>query len=146
MGPPSTANDLSDALVSVLRLMRSQVDAAMTGHGLSLARGRLLGTIAAHGPARPGVLAARLHQSPRTLTDAVDALERDGLVLRTLDPADRRAQLVALTPKGVAARRAVDQPKQDALMAFFAVLDAEEQSALLRTLQKVIAASQTEDG
>ena len=45
-------------------------------------------------------LAANLGLTARTITTAVDALERDGLVARRAAPDDRRATLVELTPAG----------------------------------------------
>jgi DNA-binding MarR family transcriptional regulator len=48
-------------------------------------------------------LAAALVHSASGLTRLVDGLERDGLVRREVDPANRRATLVVLTPPGLAA-------------------------------------------
>jgi DNA-binding MarR family transcriptional regulator len=47
-----------------------------------------------------GVLAGRLHVSPRNVTGLIDHLERDGLVVRVPDPADRRSVLARLTEQG----------------------------------------------
>jgi DNA-binding MarR family transcriptional regulator len=47
-----------------------------------------------------GALAAKLHVSPRNVTGLVDHLERDGLVAREPDPADRRSVLARLTEQG----------------------------------------------
>jgi len=46
------------------------------------------------------VLGHYVHSAAATLTSAVKALERDGLVTRQPDPADRRSIIVRLTPKG----------------------------------------------
>jgi DNA-binding MarR family transcriptional regulator len=48
-------------------------------------------------------LAAALVHSASGLTRLVDGLERDGYVRREVDPANRRATLVVLTPAGLAA-------------------------------------------
>jgi DNA-binding MarR family transcriptional regulator len=45
-------------------------------------------------------LAAYLGLTARTITTAVDALEREGLLVRQPAPGDRRAILVQLTPAG----------------------------------------------
>lgn len=47
-----------------------------------------------------GVLATRLHVSARNVTGLIDHLERDGLVVRVSDPADRRSVIARLTPRG----------------------------------------------
>jgi DNA-binding MarR family transcriptional regulator len=52
------------------------------------------------GTPRMSDLAAHLGLTARTMTTAVDALERDGLLARRPAPGDRRATLVELTPAG----------------------------------------------
>jgi DNA-binding MarR family transcriptional regulator len=47
-------------------------------------------------------LSTFVHTSNATVTSMVDALERDGLVARNHNPADRRSTVVTLTPKGTA--------------------------------------------
>jgi DNA-binding MarR family transcriptional regulator len=54
------------------------------------------------------VLAARTGMTHQSMGELVQALEARGSVKRTVDPADRRARLVRLTPKGQrAVRRAL---------------------------------------
>jgi DNA-binding MarR family transcriptional regulator len=48
-----------------------------------------------------GALAEGLNVTPRTMTDIVDILERDGLVRRVADPADRRSVLALITETGL---------------------------------------------
>jgi DNA-binding MarR family transcriptional regulator len=45
-------------------------------------------------------LAVRAQMSKQSMAEIVDACEAMGLVGRVLDPADRRAKLIALTPRG----------------------------------------------
>ncbi len=73
-------------------------------HGLSEGRLQLLMHVwHAPGRQRPlGELAACLDVTPRDVTGLVDHLERDGLVERVPDPADRRSTLAHLTPAGQA--------------------------------------------
>ncbi len=47
---------------------------------------------------RMGDVASALGITPRTVTTLVDGIERDGLIRRVLDPKDRRATLLELTP------------------------------------------------
>ena len=49
---------------------------------------------------RLGELARRSRLSKQTMTELIRRLERDGLVEREPDPADRRASRVSLTPRG----------------------------------------------
>jgi DNA-binding MarR family transcriptional regulator len=45
-------------------------------------------------------LAARLHCNPSTVVDPTDRLEDAGLVVRRPNPADRRVNVLTITPKG----------------------------------------------
>lgn len=69
--------------------------------GLTPAQHSLLATIEAHGPLRPGELAAREQVTSATVTRSVAwAVDRD-LARRIADPHDRRTSLVELTPAGL---------------------------------------------
>lgn len=52
-------------------------------------------------------LGRRAGLEPSTMTGLLDRMERDGLVKRTPDPADRRAQRITLTPAGLTAQKPV---------------------------------------
>jgi DNA-binding MarR family transcriptional regulator len=47
-----------------------------------------------------GVIASKMLVSPRNVTGLIDHLERDDLVVRVPDPADRRSVLARLTERG----------------------------------------------
>lgn len=94
--------------LAALRLAAKQMHDGMErfaeGHGLSESRLRVLMRLS-YGPNRQlplGALAQVLNVTPRTMTDIIDVLERDGLVKRTADPADRRSILAVLTEAGLA--------------------------------------------
>jgi DNA-binding MarR family transcriptional regulator len=82
-----------------MRLARV-VRRADTGLRMPAARLSALATLAAHGPMRPGDLAAREQVSPPTLSRTLALLSEAGLVGRTTDPADQRATLLTVTPAG----------------------------------------------
>jgi len=70
-----------------------------------------------------GVLAGRMHVSARNVTGLIDHLERDGLVVRVPDPADRRSVLARLTESGhqrVAGMATSTSEWQQRLLAGFA--------------------------
>ena len=133
----ATPAEITETLLSVIRLMRKQVDAAMSAQGLSLARGKLLTAIAHEGTCRPGELAHALQQSPRTITDAIDAMDRDGLLVRKPHPTDRRSQLLELTDAGKQALEQVKQPKQAAIDRLFEGLDPLARKQLLISLRSI---------
>lgn len=134
----SKAADLAEALRTVNWYMRRRVDAAASAQGLSLARAKLLSRMEEEGPCRPGELASQLGQAPRTLTDALDALERDGFAERKPHPTDRRAILVSVTRRGKKALRAIEEPKRLAIENLFRALSPSQQQSLLSTLETII--------
>jgi DNA-binding MarR family transcriptional regulator len=70
--------------------------------GLDLERGDyiLLGRLAGGGPMRMSALAEDVCLDLSTVSRQVGALTAAGLVTRTADPTDRRAQLIEATPAG----------------------------------------------
>ena len=67
---------------------------------LTLSQVSALVSLEQHGPLRAGDLAARESVSAPTMTRILAVLEQRGLVAREVDPSDRRASSVALTPAG----------------------------------------------
>ena len=93
--------------LGALRLAAKRIHDAMErfaeGHGLSESRLRVL-TRLCHHPSRQlplGALAEGMDVTPRTMTDIIDVLERDGLVKRVPDPADRRSVQAVITEVGL---------------------------------------------
>ena len=104
MGGRSSA-EVFEALAA-LRLAAKQIHDASErfaeSHGLSDSRMRVLSRLHLSPKRRLplGALAEGLSVAPRTMTDIVDVLERDGLVKRMADPADRRSVLAEITEAG----------------------------------------------
>src|ERR1700754_202509 len=94
--------------------LRSQrvLDKVSTSHGASIARLRLMTQIASEGSARFVDLVEAFGYAPRTITDAVDALEADALIERRPDPVDRRAKRISLTAAGEAVLKAAGPAQQ----------------------------------
>ncbi len=136
----STPTKLAESLIEIRSVMRRRVDAALAAKGLSLAKFKILSVLDENGPCQPSLLAAKLNQVARSITDAIDVLERDGLVARTPHPTDRRARLLSITVKGSSLVRATQGPKSDAIEAVFSVLSRSQQSQLLDLLNQVKAA------
>ena len=118
-------------------MMRRYVDGRLRAHGLSLSRMKLLGVLDRAGPARPGLVATELGLAARSVTDAVDSLERDGLVERRPDPLDRRAVLVAITRQGTRALRTAHKLREGLLDEAFASVSQQRRDALIAILADV---------
>lgn len=128
-------------LARVYLMAHRLTDRAMTAQGASFARTRLLLLIqAGNGRARAADIAEVFTMAPRSVTDAVDALERDGLVRREPDPQDRRVKRLHITPAG---QRAIDasEPMRVALTKrLFVAFDDDDRAQLDTLLQKLLAA------
>jgi len=113
------------------------VDQTMESAGLSLARSKVLMRLIERGPMNQATLAGLLGFAPRSVTDTVDALERDGMVTRTEDNADRRARIVALTPAGSDALAAAQVTRGKAMDDIFGSLSARERATLAAMLTTI---------
>jgi DNA-binding MarR family transcriptional regulator len=105
--------------------------------GISYARLRLLEDLHCRGPQKMRALADELGLTPRNITDAVDALEGEGLVRRTAHPTDRRATLVELTDAGFATAEKELLPRQCAIGDLFNDLSEAEQLGLSALLGRL---------
>ena len=74
---------------------------AKTGEALDQPSHQTLRHLLAWGSMRPSALAEVLNTGPSHISKILRRLEDDGLVQRAVDPIDRRAALVSLTPSGV---------------------------------------------
>src|SRR5262245_61194801 len=73
---------------------------SIQGLGLGLTDFAVLEALLHKGPLLVNTLGKKVLLTSGSVTAAVDRLERQGLVERRDDPADRRARFVHLTPKG----------------------------------------------
>lgn len=91
---------LAAALAKVSLAARHELRRAAAREGLSAVQAQVLIVLAREGPLEMGDLAGRLGLTAPTVTDAVAALERRGLVRRQEDPQDRRRVLVRAAARG----------------------------------------------
>jgi DNA-binding MarR family transcriptional regulator len=85
------------------------------------------------------MVADRLDYDRSQVVGLLDDLEERGLVLRKRDPADRRRQIVTLTPEG---HKALDEFRglsKNLEKDFLAPLDADERRTLHELLLRVAA-------
>lgn len=82
---------------SIQRDFKTQISSLDMPFHISGPRLHLLSTVLEAGKIRMNELAARLGIQARTVTDLVDALEKENLLVRTPDSTDRRATLIQLT-------------------------------------------------
>jgi DNA-binding MarR family transcriptional regulator len=129
-------NELAERLLTCVTRIRRVLDGRLQRHGASVARKRVLGALT-QGPARQSTLAAALAVAPRTVTELVDGLQRDGLVERRDDPSDRRAKLVVLTEAGRRVNDLAMATRRDTIAEIFAGLSTSERAALGQALADI---------
>ncbi|MBO0516019.1 MarR family winged helix-turn-helix transcriptional regulator, partial [Streptomyces beijiangensis] len=117
--------------------LRKVVDERMTAGGLSLARTKILQVLDRSGPLSQSSLAEELGHAPRSVTQSVEALEREGLVVRTPAPQDRRSKIVSLAPKGAEALAAGEAAGEAVLREIFGALGGEDLAVLAGLLDEV---------
>jgi DNA-binding MarR family transcriptional regulator len=98
---------------------------------LTLRQFRILQRLAQR-PHRSGELASSTGVSAATMSVAVSALETSSWIERQVDPGDRRAAIVRITPSGQLAFTAARQHLRELLITVSADLDDEDAHALTR--------------
>lgn len=82
-------------------------------------------------------ISQRLHVTPPTVTQIVNILEKDGLVERAIDPDDRRAVKIKLTPAGMEATASAKKRFTNTFAGLIDYLGEEESGQLADLLDKV---------
>jgi DNA-binding MarR family transcriptional regulator len=141
---PHDSNDaaLPDMALSKLMLasimMADDMERGLAERGLTRVRATVLWEILHREPITQRELADALKVTPRNVTTLVDAMEATGFVKRTDHPSDRRAILVALTPKGRKAASRMKVETQALAKALFGDLGASELRRFVGNLDRVV--------
>ncbi|HEY3485094.1 MAG TPA: MarR family transcriptional regulator [Ilumatobacteraceae bacterium] len=104
------------AIVRAQQLLVARVDEALQPFGLTFARYEVLMLLgfSRRGAMPAGKIGERLQVHPASVTNALNRLQRDGMIARRPNPLDARSVLAELTPKGRStARRASDAVNRD---------------------------------
>ncbi|HLJ99131.1 MAG TPA: MarR family transcriptional regulator [Streptosporangiaceae bacterium] len=131
-GSPVSADvaELERALTRIAYLLtrnrRNGVTATAAGVPLDRAAVMVLLQLAESGAVRPGELAERLEVEAPHVTRQVQRLEKAGYAGRSPDPDDRRAQLIELTPSGLAAAGRIREVGRSAMQAALAQWSPDE--------------------
>src|ERR1700739_4296691 len=94
-------NAVASAMVQAAHRVEAHLEEALAGVGLSIAKFETLSVLVSQDrPISLSELAAKLVCVKANVTELVDRLEREGLVNRANDPADRRAVRAEVTALG----------------------------------------------
>jgi DNA-binding MarR family transcriptional regulator len=107
MDRPQLLTELVDEVFRLNAVLLAEGDELAAGIGTTAAGWRVLGLLT-DGAATVADIARRRGQRRQSVRETVERLERDGLVVRAANAADRRAPLVALTDRGRAALRDIE--------------------------------------
>jgi DNA-binding MarR family transcriptional regulator len=140
--PTSQPTDLTWLLHRAAQRMRAALDEVAKAQGLGGVRDWIVVSALIAEPGRTQLaLGHALGLDKTTLTSLLDRLEADGLVVRSLDPRDRRARIPQATATGrriqQAVTRARDRAEAELLKSF-----TEQEDRLLRGLLTRLATSQ----
>lgn len=132
-----TAHLIVDLVSTAHALTRLGVHA--TGPDASPALWRTLAILGDGHALRLGELARQSRVSQPTMTNLVHQLDASGFVRRVADPRDGRAQLIAITDAGRAARREWQRRLGDTLAPLFTDMGVEDRAVLARAVEIVRA-------
>jgi len=99
---------------------------------------RLLAALAEFGPSSQASLGRRTRMDRSDVVAAVSELAAQGLVERAADPADRRRNVVTLTPRGTARLERLDQVLAAVQDELLAPLSGAERAQLARLLARLL--------
>ena len=99
---------------------------------------RLLAALAEFGPASQASLGRHTGLDRSDVAAAVNELAARGLVQRAPDPADRRRNVISITPAGTAHLRRLDELLADVQDELLAPLSLAERQQLIRLLNRIL--------
>jgi DNA-binding MarR family transcriptional regulator len=141
---PPAATTAALAIMRTAALLLEELEPVFARHQTTSARFDVLDALKSLGrAARPVELKARLHVPAQTITGILDALEKNGLVRRKPNPADRRSLLVELTAAGAAEFDTLCPPLvaiEQACMADLSAARLDAMCAMLGVIEATILA------
>jgi DNA-binding MarR family transcriptional regulator len=141
MGPHT--DDASEPLPLVTNLQRAvhvlgvHLEQALGELRLSQAEMHVLSLLGQVGTRSVAELQRNVRHRPSTLTSILDRLESRGMVVRRINAADRRSNLIELTPDGHAAAKRVLQAMAEIEVRLLDGCPPEEAESFMRLLNAV---------
>lgn len=127
-----------DLFYQLSHLARHTLQSSLAVHNLTLPQYAAMKAVARQSNSiSVSALAEATHQVVPTITNILNRLEERGLVVRRRSPADRRTQLVSLTPAGEATLTDFTDLTRSQFSALFKTLNPEERRTVLNTLRSL---------
>jgi DNA-binding MarR family transcriptional regulator len=122
-------SDIAEGVAETLRVGASLMIRHLA-RGTSLTSRNVLAALASDGPSRLTALAAATGIAQPAMTQLVGRMEREGLVVRLIDPEDARATLVDVTDAGRTLRAELHQSLNGRMAELLDGLSADDQATL----------------
>jgi DNA-binding MarR family transcriptional regulator len=136
---------LFDLIGELARRRYQTAERCFSALGLNHTEARLLTLLRQEdGLAAQDALSNRLSVDRSNAVRALQRLEQDGYVLRRKDNADKRANLVQITPKGRKAVVEISSLRKKMAQSFFGDLKEDEAGAVVDLLKKALTNEQYE--
>jgi DNA-binding MarR family transcriptional regulator len=135
---PGPGSELTWLLHRAAQRMRAVTGNVAERHGLSLRDHIVLSALHKWPGPTQVELGRAVGMDKTTLTGELDRLERAGLVERAVDPRDRRARTIAITPRGEELRSTVAAAADDAEAQALSAFGDEDIARLRRMLFDLI--------
>lgn len=130
-------DDLADLFLRASRVIRGRWRENLIPLGITPHQSRVLSLLSHAEPEglRNSQLADKLHIAARSTTEVVDQLEEKQLIIRTPDPADRRATLITLSASGKAQISELSRLRREGMDSYFDKLSPKDRKELTRLLE-----------
>lgn len=128
------ARALTETVTQLRRALRAGIRTDIAWETLPMAQVEMLQSLTESSPARVNDLAERLHLAQSTVSGLVGQMMSAGLVDREVDPADRRAAVVTVTPAGTARLAEWEEANVRRIGGALASLDSSDREAIAAAL------------
>ncbi len=141
-GSAAVASPLADSPSFLVRLAQlrafDEFHQQFAGLGVTPAGFTVLALVVASPGVRPGAIAEELRVKPSNVAALVNTLVAAGLVERTPDASELRANLLHATKKGLGVWKEMDRSHREADARFMERLSAAERKQLVALLRKLL--------
>jgi len=137
---------LFDLIGELARRRRQTAERCFSALGLNHTEARLLTLLRQHGVAAQDALSNQLSVDRSNAGRALQRLAQDGYIVRRKDDADKRANLLQITPKGRKCVVEISRLRKKMAQSFFGDLKEDEAGAIVKILGKAFANETYETG
>ena len=137
---PNHSSKLLSMMFIIGRQMRDEMKPVMIKTGCSWLHFEALRYVEDNGKPLMRDVAAHFSITPPAATLLIDGLVANKMIRRIIDPKDRRAVRIALTPKGKITLTKGIAERMKKIKETFSVLNIKEQLELTRILEKIVKA------